>query len=135
MSTNPLHSAMLMVNSPKPRTLKFVGGGPSLLHLHSGLTAQSVTTGVRWISIHPKPLGSLGPFHHRRHQSRVSLRGPPCAHGVLGIPYGEVCDMVSPLTFENWLCGLQRGCGSHNRHHVCQLGKPHYHDQDGIILL
>jgi hypothetical protein len=35
--------------------------------------------------------------------------------------------VVFPLTFENWLCGLQRGCGSHNRHHVCQLGKPHYH--------
>src|ERR1700684_3273872 len=34
----------------------------------------------------PSPtLGSLGPSHHRRHKSRVSLRGPPCAHGVSGI--------------------------------------------------
>jgi hypothetical protein len=41
--------------------------------------------------------------------------------------------VVPPPTFENWLCGLQRGCGSHNWHHVCQLGKPHYHHQDGII--
>jgi hypothetical protein len=43
--------------------------------------------------------------------------------------------VVPPPTFENWLCGLQRGCGSHNRHHVCQLGKPHYHHEDGIISL
>jgi hypothetical protein len=35
-------------------------------------------------------LGSLGPSHHRRHKSQVSLRGPPCAHGVSSIPYGEV---------------------------------------------
>jgi hypothetical protein len=39
---------MLMVSSPKPWTPKFVGGGPTLLHLHSGLTAQSVTNDVRW---------------------------------------------------------------------------------------
>src|ERR1700738_4022088 len=39
----------------------------------------------------PSPtLGSLGPSHQRRHKSRVSLRGPPCAHGVSGTPYGEV---------------------------------------------
>jgi hypothetical protein len=25
----------------------------------------------------------------------VSLRGPPCAHGVSGIPYGEVRDTNS----------------------------------------
>jgi hypothetical protein len=43
--------------------------------------------------------------------------------------------VVPPPTFENWLCGLQRGCGSHNWHHVCQLGKPHYHHQDGITSL
>jgi hypothetical protein len=49
-SANPSHSAMLMVSSPKPRTPKFVGGGPTLLPLHSGLTAQSVTIGVRWTS-------------------------------------------------------------------------------------
>ena len=41
----------------------------------------------------PSPtLGSLGPSHHRRHKSGVSLRGPPCAQGVSGIPYGEVRD-------------------------------------------
>ena len=40
-------------------------------------------------------LGSLGSSHNRRHKSRVSLRGPPCSHGVLGIPYREVLDMVS----------------------------------------
>ena len=43
--------------------------------------------------------------------------------------------VVPPPTFENWLCGLQRGCGFHNRHHVCQFGKPHYHHHDGIIPL
>jgi hypothetical protein len=41
----------------------------------------------------PSPtLGTLGHFHHWRHKSRVSLRGPPCAHGVSGIIYGEVRD-------------------------------------------
>jgi hypothetical protein len=41
----------------------------------------------------PSPtLGSLGPSHHRRHKSRVSLRGPPCALGVSGISFGEVRD-------------------------------------------
>ena len=41
----------------------------------------------------PSPtLGSLEPSHHLRHKSRVSLRGPPCAQGVSGIPYGEVRD-------------------------------------------
>jgi hypothetical protein len=54
-SAYPSHSAMLKVSSPKPRTLKFVGKGPTLLHLHSGLTAQSVTIGVRWTSIHGSP--------------------------------------------------------------------------------
>jgi hypothetical protein len=45
----------------------------------------------------PSPtLRSLRPSHHRRHKSRVSVRGPPCAHGVLGIPYGEVRDTNLP---------------------------------------
>jgi hypothetical protein len=49
----------------------------------------------------PSPtLGSLGPSHHRRHKSWVSLRGPPCAHGVLDIPFGEVRDMRCL----GWLC-------------------------------
>jgi hypothetical protein len=43
--------------------------------------------------------------------------------------------VVPPPTFENWLCGLQRGCGFHNWHHTCQLGKPLYHHQGGIIYL
>jgi hypothetical protein len=54
-SANPSHSAMLRVSSPKPWTSKFVGGGPTLLHLHSGLTAQSVTNDVSWTSIHESP--------------------------------------------------------------------------------
>jgi hypothetical protein len=52
---NLSHSAMLRVSSPKPRTPKFVRGGPTLLHLHSRFTAQSVTNGVRWTSIHGSP--------------------------------------------------------------------------------
>jgi hypothetical protein len=41
----------------------------------------------------PSPtLGSLGPSHQWRHKSRVSLRGPPCAHSVAGTPHGEVRD-------------------------------------------
>src|SRR6202048_463075 len=46
----------------------------------------------------PSPtLGSLGPSHQRRHKSRVSLRGPPCAHGVSGTPHGEVRDSLGSL--------------------------------------
>jgi hypothetical protein len=46
----------------------------------------------------PSPtLGSLGPSHHWRHKSRVSLRSPPCAHGVSGIPYGEVRDKAGEV--------------------------------------
>src|ERR1700737_2742336 len=41
-------------------------------------------------------LGPLGPSHQRRHKSRVSLRGPPCAHGVSGTPHGEVRDRNIP---------------------------------------
>ena len=55
-SANPLHSAMLMISSPKLRTLKFIGGGPTLLHLHSRLTAKSVTNGVMWTSIYGSPI-------------------------------------------------------------------------------
>ena len=43
--------------------------------------------------------------------------------------------MEPPPTFRNWLCSLQLDCISHNWHHVCQLGKPHYHHQNGIIPL
>ena len=34
--------------------------------------------------------------HQWRHKSRVSFLGPPCAHGVWGIPYGEVCNKATP---------------------------------------
>ena len=54
-SANPLHVAMLMVSSPYCGPLS-VGMGPTLLHLHSGLTAQSVTNGVTWTSIHGSPI-------------------------------------------------------------------------------
>jgi hypothetical protein len=43
---------MLMIGSQNLRTFRFIGGGPTLLHLHSGLAAQSVTNGVMWTSIH-----------------------------------------------------------------------------------
>jgi len=33
------------------------------------------------------------------------------------------------------LCGRQSGYGFHNRYHVCQLGIPIYHHQDGIVPL
>jgi hypothetical protein len=64
----------------------------------------------------PSPtLGSLGPSHHRRHKSRVSLRGPPCALGVSGIPFGEVRDILKagiggdgPSKEEFKLMGAQR---------------------------
>ena len=43
----------------------------------------------------PSPtLGSLGPSYQRRHKTRVSLRGPPCAHGVLGTPHEDVRDSI-----------------------------------------
>jgi hypothetical protein len=43
-------------------------------------------------------LGSFGPSHHRRHKSQVSLRDPPCAHCIMGIPYGEVRDSQTPFS-------------------------------------
>jgi hypothetical protein len=43
--------------------------------------------------LRPSPtIGSLGSSHRWPHKPWVSLRGPFCAHGVLGIPFGEVCD-------------------------------------------
>ena len=41
-------------------------------------------------------LGSLGTSHQRRHKSRVSLRGPPCVHGILGTLHRAVCDICAP---------------------------------------
>ena len=55
MSANHLHSTMLMISVPKPRTLKFIGGGPTLLHLHSGVTIQSVTNDVNHVD-HESPI-------------------------------------------------------------------------------
>ena len=38
----------------------------------------------------PSPtLGSFGPSYQQRHKSRVSLRGLPCTHVVLGTSYGN----------------------------------------------
>jgi hypothetical protein len=54
-SANPSHSTMLMVSFPKPRIPKFVARGPTLPHLHSGHTVQSVIDGVRWTSINGSP--------------------------------------------------------------------------------
>jgi hypothetical protein len=48
----------------------------------------------------PSPtLGSLGPSYQWCHKSWVSLRGPPCAHGVAGTPYGEVHDMQPTVAY------------------------------------
>ena len=50
-------------------------------------------------------LGSLGPSHHGRHKSLVSLRGPPCGHGVLSIPLercSTYCDFWWKNTHVNW---------------------------------
>jgi hypothetical protein len=59
--------------------------------------------GRRSQRVGPSPtLGSLGPSHHRCHKSRVLLRGPPFAYGVLGILYGEVRDMKSNMSV--YLC-------------------------------
>ena len=54
-NVNPSHSAMLMVSSSKLRTPTFTRGGPTLLNLHSGLIAQSVTNDVRWTSMDGSP--------------------------------------------------------------------------------
>src|ERR1700684_543537 len=52
----------------------------------------------------PSPtLGSLGPSHHRRHKSRVSLRGPPCAHGVSGIPLERCATPTLRLFFFSFI--------------------------------
>ena len=43
--------------------------------------------------------------------------------------------VVPPPSFEKRLCNLERGCSSHKWHHVCQLGKPLNHQEDGTIPL
>ena len=51
--------------------------------------------GRRFQRLGPSPtLGSLGPSFQWRHKSQVSLWGPPCVHGALGILHGEVCDYL-----------------------------------------
>ena len=56
----------------------------------------------------PSPtLESFGPSHQQCHKSQVSLRGPSCAHGILGTPHGEVHD--NNALIQQWL-----GCGSHD---------------------
>jgi hypothetical protein len=63
-------------------------------------------------------LGSLGPSHQWRHKSRVSLRGPPCAHGVADTPHGEVRDIfgveLTPLLVRHH-CIRQTSKHSHMR--------------------
>ena len=56
----------------------------------------------------PSPaLGSLGPSHQWCHKSRVSLWAPPCAHGVVGTPHGEVHgNCLQTLTF-SFVCWAQ----------------------------
>jgi hypothetical protein len=39
------------------------------------------------------PSSTLGFSYHWRHKSQMSLRGPPCAFGASGIPFGEVRDI------------------------------------------
>ena len=59
------------------------------------LVNPSLVGGRRSQCLGPSPtLGSLGPPYQWRHKSRVSLRGPPCAHGVANTPHEEVWDMI-----------------------------------------
>ena len=55
-------------------------------------------------------LGSFGPFHQRHHKSRVSLQGPPCAHGVADTPHEEErdnsCMMESFGKSTNWITDI-----------------------------
>jgi hypothetical protein len=82
------------------------------LRIAHGLTLM--TPSPRGWEAFPAPgaspiLVSLGPSHHRRHKSRASLRGPPCAHGVSGIPFGEVRDRCPPymhITTSYNLCSM-----------------------------
>ena len=37
--------------------------------------------------------------------SRVSLRGPQCTHGVLGISYEEVRDKINDLKIQYYIVG------------------------------
>jgi hypothetical protein len=62
----------------------------------------------------PRPsstLESLGPSHQRCHKSCVSLRGPPCTHGVSGAPREEACDTTRKPP---WILSQFR-----TRHQIC----------------
>jgi hypothetical protein len=41
-----------LIGKSASKTLKLIGGEPTLLHLHSGLTAQSVINDKIWTFIH-----------------------------------------------------------------------------------
>ena len=58
-----------------------MGGGPTLLHLHSELTTQSVTNGVMWTSIHGSPI--LGRYQTAcRQRSLLPVIGHACGLGT-----------------------------------------------------
>jgi hypothetical protein len=78
---------MPRVSSPKPRTPKFVGRGPTLPHLHSGLTAQSVTNGVRWKS-NRKLIIALPEYHYTypSHTRQLCLPNGPMP--IKALPFG-----------------------------------------------
>ena len=76
--------------------LSILGSGRHKLLIAHGLTL--LTLNLRGWEVFPTP-GALTHTritwapHKRCHKSRVSLRGPPCTHGVSGTPHGEVCNI------------------------------------------
>ena len=108
---------------------------------------------ISLIHTHQAPQVLVGDFIHMHHFSvRLGLEDhakpwfqldlhrevpPKCTCEFwISIPHNHSWQtVVHTPCIEKGLYGLQRGCGSNNRHHVCQLGKPLYHHQDGIIPL
>jgi hypothetical protein len=87
---------LLQLTPPNEVFLSILKSSRHELRIAHGLTLMPPS--LRGWEAFPTPrasptLGSLGPSHHRRHKSRVSLRGPLCAHSVLDIPFGEVRDI------------------------------------------
>ena len=79
------------------------------LHITHGLTLVTlISMGERrsQCSGPSLTLGSLGPSHQRRHKSRVSLRGPLYAHGVLDTPHGAVRNNYNKFLGSSCLCIL-----------------------------
>ena len=82
--------------APIEMFLSILESGRHKLRIAHGLTLVT----PRRRSQRPGPssiLGSLGPSHQQRHTSRISLQGPPCAHGVSGTSYGEVHDIFTSV--------------------------------------